>query len=53
MIEKKAKIPLTTDQEQQVSDTLKRIRLGLQIPINSQFEEPAHIFIPGGFNATE
>jgi len=50
MNKKEENVPLTTEQKQEVADILERIRAGLDIPVESQFEEPAHVFKPGVFN---
>jgi len=44
-------VPLTEEQQKEIIDILERIRAGLDIPVASQFEEPAHIFNPGAFHA--
>jgi len=44
-------VPLTEEQQQEIIDILERIRAGLAIPVESQFEEPAHVFKPGAFYA--
>ena len=49
MNKKEDHLPLTMEQEQEVFDILARIREGLDIPVESQFEEPAHVFNPGVF----
>ena len=46
MSDKEVNVPLTAEQKQEVVDILERIRAGLNIPLDSQFEEPAHIFNP-------
>jgi len=51
MSNKEVNVPLTVEQKQEIVDILDRIRAGLNIPLDSQFEEPAHIFTPGAFNA--
>ncbi|MEL0659653.1 hypothetical protein V6255_10935 [Psychromonas arctica] len=51
MSDKEVNVPLTVEQKQEIVDILERIRAGLNIPLDSQFEEPAHIFNPGVFNA--
>jgi len=42
--------PLTKAEEQEVLEILARIRSGLAIPVESQFEEPAHLLNSGAFN---
>jgi len=53
MSDKEVNVPLTAEQKQEIVDILERIRTGLNIPLDSQFEEPAHIFTPGVFNAKQ
>lgn len=50
---KKEDVPLTADQEKEISEILERIRAGLDIPVDSQFEEPALIFNPGAFDVNK
>lgn len=51
MTKKEENAPLTAEQKQEIVDILERIRTGLNIPVESQFEEPAHVFNPGAFYA--
>lgn len=46
----KERIPLSEDQKIRIKATLSRIKGGLKSPNKSQFEEPAHIFVPEAFD---
>lgn len=42
---------LTEDQQSRIVATLARIRGGLNAPKGSQFEEPAHTYVPEAHRA--
>lgn len=41
---------LTEDQKKYIEEKLEKIRTGLKGPVDSQFEEPAHIYVSEAFN---
>ncbi|MEH6523360.1 hypothetical protein [Sulfitobacter sp.] len=44
---------LTDDQKTRIAATLARIRAGLNASAGSQFEEPAHIYVPEAHHAQD